>query len=359
MVTPRHCRILFGALLVLGCPGISCAWGAEAEAPREGGAEKETPQESPIPEIPKDQLPRQTRPKPDPTKDQFAREPVFVWIEEKVQPKGGELAPAEPRVVQTYLQAYLQRAGFPVVESPKDAALLIEGTVELKFHAELTAFGRDVGWKYRGQGSFLVRNPQGQDRGSFEIPEVFRESVKSEESAALQARRYVAKVAWDNLFHRKTALSNQKVEALLNALAVEGGAENLEREGYVDRVESTEEVVNALADVGFPAVPYLLEAMTDDRPVRMPSSYPGVADRGANALRVFHIADKALEEIFQKVSRLGLDTEYKLRMLVLKGWEHEWKRFCPPFAQFSKQQEEARRRLTGDRQSEGPAGAEE
>lgn len=330
----------FVALLAFLAP--SCAWSAE----------QETARESPIPKIPEDQLPPQTRPKPDAEKDRYVRDPVFVWVEERIQPKGGTLAAAEPRVVESYLKGYLQRAGFPIAESAEKASLLLEGTVDLRFHSELVAFGRDVGWKYRGQGSFLLRDTHGNDRGSFEIPEVFRESVKSEESAALQTRRYMAKVAWDNLYHRKTALSDPKVEALINALTIEGGAESLEREGHVDRVESTEGVIDALADAGFPAVPYLLEALRDDRPVRMPSSYPGLADGGAASLRVYHIADKALEEIFQKVSRLSLDTEYEPRMRVVAGWENEWKRFCPPFAEFSRQQDEARRRAAEQRESQ-------
>ena len=78
-------------------------------------------------------------------------------------------------------------------------------------------------------------------------------------------------------------------------------------------------------------MPYMLEALSDTRSVLMRSNYPGLNEKNRSALKVFHIADKVLEEIFQKVSRMGLETTAKGRFRVMKGWEHEWRRFCPPF----------------------------
>ena len=100
---------------------------------------------------------------------------------------------------------------------------------------------------------------------------------------------------------------------------------------------TTEQVVSRLADIGFPAVPYLLDAMTDERVVRLDSDYPGLKGRNLEDLRVYHIADKALEEIFQKVSRMGLDVtaddveHHRLRRVILLGWENEWRRFAKAF----------------------------
>ena len=44
-----------------------------------------------------------------------------------------------------------------------------------------------------------------------------------------------------------------------------------------------------------------------------------------------------IEEIFQKVSRMSLDIgastsdDMKLRRVILRGWEAEWRRFCKTY----------------------------
>jgi hypothetical protein len=53
------------------------------------------------------------------------------------------------------------------------------------------------------------------------------------------------------------------------------------------------------------------------------------------------MADKVLEEIFQKVSRMSLETDARTRLVIVKGWENEWARFCPSFAALQARQREA------------------
>ena len=98
-----------------------------------------------------------------------------------------------------------------------------------------------------------------------------------------------------------------------------------------DAVATTEGVIARLADRGLAVVPYMLEALSDTRPVVMPSSYPGLSEENRSELTVSHIADKVLEEIFQKISRMSLATTEKERFRIMSGWEQEWRRFCPPF----------------------------
>ena len=67
------------------------------------------------------------------------------------------------------------------------------------------------------------------------------------------------------------------------------------------------------------------------RPVKVNAHYPGLTASNTEKLRIYHLADKALEDIFQKVSRLNLDMPARARSLVIRGWEAEWARFCPSF----------------------------
>jgi hypothetical protein len=59
------------------------------------------------------------------------------------------------------------------------------------------------------------------------------------------------------------------------------------------------------------------------------AAYPGL--KVPTDLKIYHLADKTLEEIFQKVSRMELKTPPQLRFYIIAGWENEWRRFCKPF----------------------------
>lgn len=351
---------------VLACAVAGCGKAAE----RPGAARDEekvavTAAENPLsegrsvrdllPPLPKEKLPPRTRQAPDPVKDRFSRDPVFVRVEEIVTPRAGpEYVPDVP-VVQNYLQAYFARAGHPAAGAAEKAAWRIEGSVKLAFHTTLGALGKDIAWKYRAEASIRVLDASGEERDRFDVPEAFRESTRSETSAVLEVRRYLAKVIWDRLFHQGKIFGNARAEWLVNCLALEGTSPSAE--GERSEPATADEAIAALVGMGLEAVPHLIEALVDDRPVLKKSTYPGLTEETAPYLRVYHLADKALEEIFQKVSRLGLDTERtmtprekaRVRAAVIAGWENEWSRFCPSFVPLSL-------RGRADRPAEGAPG---
>ena len=299
-----------------------------------------TKQEEPLKPLPPKDLPPQTRPKPDPQKTQFLREPVFVHVEERAKPSVGEAFTPKVPVVENYLQEYLRRAGHPVVSRQEDASYRVEGNVQAEFNKKLTVLGRVEGYKYGGSSAVRVLASDGRELEKFEIPQVFQASSRSEQDALLQFERYMAKVVWENLFGRGAVLGNPKVVSLVSALAIEGPPP------APDAVDTepltTETIISSLVGMGLEAVPYLLDALTDDRIVRIESKYPGLKGRNLDDLRIYHIADKALEEIFQKVSRMNLDTSEVQRVrLVLPGWESEWRRFCKPFRESPRRKESA------------------
>ena len=315
-VCPLHALL---AVCLGFSPALSCLAGEEAP-----------PRRPPIPEIPRDKLPPQTRAKPDPAKQQHRGQPVSVVVTETASASQGDPYVPAVRVTENYLKEYFRRAGHAVVDGPAGAAARVEGAVELKFHTKLEVRGEVLGWKYRGAASLRVVDSKGAELQKIEVPELFHENVKSEESGVLHLRRQMAQVLWQHLFHKGTVFGRRDVVSWINALCVEPGGSEGAQGGPPD-ASSAEAVTKALADIGFPSVPYLIEALTDERIVRLPSKYPGLQGGNLDRLRVYHVADKVLEEIFQKVSRLDLATTPAERRIIIRGWENEWMRFCPSF----------------------------
>ena len=223
-------------------------------------------------------------------------------------------------IMELYLAEYFRRAGYAVVDSPGKAAYRIVGKTEVVFVKPLTFKGTVIGWKYTGSSEVRVEDRDGKQLETFEIPDLPRVNASSEESAVLDWRRVVAKEQYDNLFTRGKVFTDKEVVALIKSLAIDP----LVAESPL----SGDEVVVRLADMGLRAVPYLLEALTDTRIVLADASYPGL--QNPEDLKIYHIADKVLEEIFQKVSRLDLRTADRHRFIIIQGWTNEWCRFCSP-----------------------------
>jgi len=322
--------------------------GATEEPPAAGKARETEPakeeKSSPptLEKIPEKDLPPQTRRKPDPERDVFQRFSVYVKIDETLQSSTGQPAPPELPVVENYLGEYFRRAGHPVTPTQKGATYVIEGAVEARFHSTLKFLESTIGWKYRGSGHIEVKDFTGKTIERFEVPEVFDESGRSEAGAAHDLERHIAKLFWDHIATSCDPFTNAEVRDLIGALASAGitrarsGSKDPEDEAD-ESLLATSDVVRRLADIGFAAVPYLIDALDDERIVAIPAKYPGLEGKASGRLRVFHIADKALEEIFQKVSRMNLEIgtttsdDIRLRRVILLGWEREWKRFCKPF----------------------------
>ncbi len=316
------------AFVVLAVAAVAALSAQDAKVEGDSNPKKEEP--GPLPPIGPKELPRATRARPDPARVQYLRDSVFVAVVERVQPdKGGPYTP-EVHLLENYLKEYFRRSGHPVASSAEAAVYRVECDFHARFHSTLKILGRVSAWKYTGSATLRVLDRHGVELELHQVPELSQENVKSDESAVLNLRRHMAKILWDKIVATGKVFASPAVLALLSSLASQPeGAEAL----------STEEIVEKLADVGFPAVPYLLEALTDNRIVRLSSAYPGLKGRSLDDLRVFHIADKSLEEIFQKVSRMSLDIgpedpqSQRLRWVIIKGWENEWRRFCKPFAE--------------------------
>ncbi len=275
-----------------------------------------------VPEIPQDQLPPRTRSAPDPAEQQYRRqETVSVRVAERVHPSDGKDYVPEVKVVENYLSEYFRRAGYAVLPTSEEVTYRIEGDVVADFADFLTFREQIIAWKYHCSVDVRVLDQKRQEVETIVIEDLDHVNARDEETCVLDLRRYVAKLLHDRLFLKGEVFTNAEITALFDALVVDP----LETEDP----RSGEAVIHRLVDIGFPAVPYLLEALTDDRVVFAWTPYPGLEN--PDELKVYHVADKALEEVFQKVSRMHLKAKSHERYVMILGWQNEWRRFCPTF----------------------------
>jgi hypothetical protein len=321
---------------------------------RDKGVEEPAADESPIPKLPPERLPPRTGAKPDPEKEQFQRGYVNVKIKETVTPRQGDPYQPDPVIVEAYLAEYFRRAGFDVIEDAALADYRVQGEARCDYKESLIFRGQTFGLKFVGSASIEILDASGKSLGSVAIPPHDRDGALSEKKSPAAAkaakdagaaksptdtpvaadgreehhvvkdfRRELAKLLWDRIFHQIKPFADPEIPHLLASLA----QEDLESDDPVD----AKSIIDKLVRRRFEAVPYLIEALSDERPVLVSATYPGLTALNTDKLRIYHIADKALEEIFQKVSRMNLSTSKELRFVIIRGWEQEWRRFCKPF----------------------------
>lgn len=287
-----------------------------------------------LPPIPPDQLPPLTGIPPDPATEQFSRGSVHIRIGEVVEPREGD--PYTPRtpLLQIHLEEYFRRAGYRVVEGPSGADHRLEGEFHAGFSDLLTFMGRIIAMNYDGRVSLKIRDAAGNLIDEMDVTGRVEdvtlsskfgeggEEWREERHAVTDLERKVAKLVWERLFYGLSVFTDGEIPGLIDSLAIPAPP---------DRAVDATEVVRKLAARRLAAVPYLIEALSDERPVVAAAEYPGLTELNHNRLRVYHLADRALEEIFQKVSRMNLDTPRRHRFVIIRGWEGEWKRFCPSY----------------------------
>ncbi len=313
---------------------------AQEKKPAQEQPQKKPQKKPPIPRLKAEELPKQTRSRPDPAKSQVELDTIQVDIEELAQTMDGTRYTPGTRVVQSYLEEYLRRAGYRVIREGAKARYRIRGKISTIFDKELILQNRIIAWKYAGSVAVELLDANAKVLQKVSLPEVFRLNVKNEKSAIWDLRRYLAHLVYTEICLEGKELGNSEIFGLLESLAVD----SFEREEDVEAGV----VVEKLADHGLAAVPYLLHALTDTRPVMANAKYPDL--KVPTDLKIYHLADKALEEIFQKVSRLELKTPARLRFYIIAGWENEWRRFCRPFRESP---EPERRRHALLKKSEG------
>lgn len=351
-------------MVALACPSLLAqADEISKEPPAEAAEDSET---TPIPEIPDDELPPATAERPDPQKDEFIRPSVIINIDEYIEPRTGQPYVPKVRVFEEYIAEYFRRAGHTVIKSDASAqekaraSFVVAGSFLAKYDKVLKFRGNSFAIKYLAEAAIDVMDPSGKVLSHAAVQDLPAEAIlpdigtrtdglipdptkkgqakrPDEFHAVIDLRRKSAQNLWRQMFHRKGPFGDGEIPQLIASLKQEDPEAEDEPDGNT--------VLSKLIARRFDAVPYLLEALSDTSPVVVPASYPGLTPANANKLALYHLADKGLEEIFQKVSRMGLDTPDEHRFLIIRGWEQEWRRFCQSFRESP--QNPARRRAKG------------
>ena len=241
---------------------------AQEKKPAQEQPQKKPQKKPPIPRLAAEQLPKQTRSRPDPAKSQVELDTIHVDIEEMAQTMDGTRYTPGTRVVQNYLEEYLRRAGYRVLKEAAKARYRIRGKISTIFDKELILQKRIIAWKYAGSVVVDLLDANAKVLQKVSIPEVFRLNVKNEKSAIWDLRRYLSHLIYSKICLEGKVLGNNEIFGLIESLAVDS----------FDREEDVEagEVIEKLADQGLSTVPYLLHALTDTRPVMANAKYPNL-----------------------------------------------------------------------------------
>ncbi|MCI0651574.1 MAG: hypothetical protein L0Z55_06810 [Planctomycetes bacterium] len=239
---------------------------------------------------------------------------VHVAIEETLD---GE--PTEQNVATQLVTRALVLHGYTPVADPSQARFLIEGKNTSTFFQDLKfrVLGQEthLEFQYEGEMSATVTDTTlaSGAAGRTETIEVPRERYgrTDGELAERDIRRLVASSATIKLMRTKL-LGDARVIALLDELNDPNGR------------RSFNDIQRDIVAVGYPAVPYLLAALTDERVVQAKGEYPGLGADNRDRLCYYHIADRALGDILRRESYLALDSEEGYRIRVITGWTWVW-----------------------------------
>ncbi|MFQ5653226.1 MAG: hypothetical protein ACE5GW_00670 [Planctomycetota bacterium] len=263
--------------------------------------------------------------RPEAPRKPLDRGTFFVAITETLEGEPTEVNIAEHLITRTLL-------GHGLTPAPRreNARYLLEGTLTCAYHKELTFEFGDMKqllehqYKALFECSLTDTRPgaaAGESSGEHTSgePDVevldFPEPLINGRTDRKLARRDIRRRAATNICERMMngrLLGRPEIKGLLDALG-----DPLDPRTFND-------IAGRLAAIGIPAVPYLLDALRDDRPVRMKGDYAGLEERNLDAMRYYHVADLALGEILRRSSGLAIDSTEEMHLRVITGWTWAW-----------------------------------
>ena len=209
--------------------------------------------------------------------------------------------------------------GFERTEDRAKARYILEGTTTGRFF-------KDVVFEYAGQKQLLEK----QYKGEFEC-------VVTDTSRPADDPKRVEKIAIPTVKNGRTddrlarrdlcrLLATDGARALISgSLLGNGRVTKLIFE--LEDAKSTRtfnEVVADLAAIGQPAIPYLIDTLSNEESVVLKGRYPGFVDAEENPLLCYHIADMALGDIFQAFSGLDIASDEDELLRVKTAWIWAW-----------------------------------
>ncbi|MAJ27870.1 hypothetical protein CBD41_00525 [bacterium TMED181] len=238
----------------------------------------------------------------------YKRSRVKVEISETLDGKNTEI-----NISDLIIRRTLALHGFELVD--EGAEYLVTGELKCDYFQALTfdfqGSSQHLEHQYYGRFSGLLMDADGKELQDLSFPEPMMNGRTDLALAQKDIRRRAATLIGGRLVGG-AVLGKPKIQGLLDALTdpLDGRTWN--------------EIVRELTVSGATAVPYLLDALRDDRPVLLSGSYPGYTDLEEGELKIFHIADLALRDILDKDSFLDPDSTEDYLHRVRTAWLWVW-----------------------------------
>ncbi len=222
--------------------------------------------------------------------------------------------PTDLNITQLILERGLSLHGFELVPRA-EAQFIISGSLTCDYLQDLTfdfqGASQHLEHQYHGKFDGTLTSVADQRVQELSFPEPLMNGRTDLELARRDIRRRAATLVSETML-RGPILGNRQVRGLLDALT-----DPLDGRFY-------NQVIDEISQYGEVAVPYLLEALRDDREVRLEGDYPGFPDLKDGELKVYHVVDLTLREILDRNS--GLDPlasdDYIKR--IRTGWQWLW-----------------------------------
>lgn len=249
----------------------------------------------------------------------------FVDITETMQEKDAlEAVPTDRNIAQELITRKMLLHGFHLVDSKEKARYVVEGTLKCKWNQLLTFKFREreeiLEYQYEAEFLCSLTDTTVKDDGDDPAKSMRVERVdipfqkngrQKDELAKIDIRRLVGTTVAEKVVGGRL-LGNKDFAKLRDAL------------GDIYEERTFNQVVTEMAGMGYASIPYLLDMLTDDRPVKISGTYTDLEDWNKDSFRYFHIADLALEEQLQRHSGLALDSSEDYRLRVRLAWTWAW-----------------------------------
>ena len=203
--------------------------------------------------------------------------------------------------------------GFDLVEENYD--FQVTGNLQCDYFQDLTfdfqGSSQHLEHQYHGRFTGALKDASGSNLQDLSFPEPLMNGRTDLALAQKDIRRRAASLIGGRLV-TGTALGNPEIQGLLDALTDE-----LDGRTY-------NEIVRQMVTLGAPAVPYLLDALRDDRPIQLSGTYPGFENLQKGDLKIYHAADLALRDLLDRDSYLDPDSTEDYLHRVRTAWLWVW-----------------------------------
>jgi hypothetical protein len=236
-------------------------------------------------------------------------------------------ATGEGAQIVNELGKYARLFGCPVVKAKEGADYGLTGTVSLAevkeadgtTEADQSAPEEHV---WRVDAELAVRETgSGKTVEEFPPLEDYRYRAADRDAARREAVRAVTSQLARLVFYFGETLGQPDVRELLADLVIDTKDEYF----YND-------VVANLEEIGLRAVPYLIWQMENDRRlVALSGDLPGLKDEEADKVRVYHVANYALEQILNRKTRLWVDAAPNEVTRHVRAWQGLWQKRCAAY----------------------------